>query len=53
MQTTVESMMISQAEESVSKFFAWANKKFVEVKQVCPLQGIQGICAMLTRLSSA
>lgn len=33
MQTTVESMMISQAEESASKFLAWANKKFLEVKQ--------------------
>lgn len=33
MQTTVESMMISQAEESISKFLAWANKKFLEVKQ--------------------
>jgi len=50
MQTTVESMMISQAEESVSKFFAWADKKFLEVKQVCPLSNTY---VMLTRRSSA
>ena len=35
MQTTVEGMMINQAEESMGKFLAWAKKQLLEVKQVC------------------
>ena len=38
MQTTVESMMVAQAEESMQKFLAWARKRCMEFKQVWPLQ---------------
>lgn len=34
MQTSVESMMIAQAEESMAKFLAWAEKHCYAVKQV-------------------
>jgi len=33
MQTTVENMMVAQAEESMAKFLAWAKKHCLEVKQ--------------------
>lgn len=33
MQTTVEAMMIAQAEESMDKFLAWAKKHCLDVKQ--------------------
>lgn len=38
MQTTVESMMVAQAEESMQKFLAWAKQRCVEFKQVWSLQ---------------
>ena len=38
MQTTVESMMITQAEESMQKFLAWAKQRCIEFKQVWPSQ---------------
>ena len=38
MQSTVESMMVAQAEESMQKFLAWAKQRCMEFKQVWSLQ---------------
>ena len=37
MQTSVESMMVTQAEESMQKFLAWAKQRCTEFKQVWSL----------------
>ena len=50
MQTTVESMMVTQAEESMQKFLAWAKQRCIAFKQVWSVQPV--LCTIWTGVMS-